>query len=468
MFTFSRLSFAKQFLAANFVILLIGMTVIGYLVGEKIEAGVIHQTASVTALYVDSFISPLLQDLSQGKSISAESLQQLESILSDSPLGKKIVSFKVWSSDGQILFSPNPAMVGKYFSIGEGLQAGLSGDVVSVVSNLESEENFYERERYDLLIETYAPVRANKTGEIIAISEFYQLPDELFKEIQAAQLQSWSVVGIATLVMYLLFSGMVGRASITIDRQNSMLRSKIAELTESLEKNRELNRRVREAASRTTSLNEQFLRRIASDLHDGPIQDIALSLLRIEAVAEACNKCQALLMKGSLALNDLSMIRSALESSIRELRLISSGLRLPELEDLGLVEVVERAIREFERKTTKAVGFEYENLPETIRLPTKITLYRVIQEALFNGFRHAGGTEQHVRLWDDDGKLYVEVTDNGVGFNEQGVPGNSHLGLVGMRERIEVLGGSFSIASKPEQGTTIRAMLPLEEHFEYA
>ncbi len=74
------------------------------------------------------------------------------------------------------------------------------------------------------LIETYAPIWAEGGGEVIAVSEFYQLPDDLQAEIRAAQLRSWLVVGLATLAMYLLLAGMVGRGSNTIREQQTDLR----------------------------------------------------------------------------------------------------------------------------------------------------------------------------------------------------------------------------------------------------
>ena len=78
-----------------------------------------------------------------------------------------------------------------------------------------------------------------------------------------------------------------------------------------------------------------------------------------------------------------------------------------------------------------------------------------------NGFRHADGTGQHVEVKTEFGRLIVEVSDRGYGFDPDKILPEGHMGLVGMRERVEILGGSFDLQSAPGQGTTIRVTLPL-------
>ena len=94
-------------------------------------------------------------------------------------------------------------------------------------------------------------------------------------------------------------------------------------------------------------------------------------------------------------------------------------------------------------------------------LPIRITVYRLIQEALNNAFRHAGGAGQHVRVGSQDDGMLVEVSDRGPGFQPELVSGQEgHLGLSGMRERVESLGGVFRIESRVGEGTKVIAFLP--------
>ncbi|MBI2976563.1 MAG: sensor histidine kinase [Chloroflexi bacterium] len=461
MFTFTRLNLARQFLLVSFLILLTGMLVIGMWVGRQIEIGVVNRTAAVTALYVDSFIAPHLQDLAHADRLGVEHLAALDTLLADTPLGKRIVAFKVWGADGSILYSTNPALTGQKFPIGPGLSGAFAGEVRSHISDLSDPENAYERQQWSRLIETYAPVRAEGASAILAISEFYQTTDELEREVRAAQLRSWLVVGVATLAMYVLLAGLVGRASNTIVAQQGELRDKVTQLTVLLGQNQQLHERVRRAAARATALNERFLRRIAADLHDGPGQDLGLALLRIESLADVCAACTVAVAKGRTVSDDFRTVQTALQSALTELRAISSGLRLPALEALSPAEVAERAVGDYQHKTGQTIALRVSAVPDEAPLPVKITLYRLLQESLANGLRHGGGVGQRVEIGGEDDQLVVEVADSGPGFDPQSVTSNGRLGLAGMRERVESLGGTFEIESAPTHGTAVRARLPL-------
>lgn len=461
MFAFARLTLARQFLLASFLILLGGMLIIGTWVGRQIEIGVLNRTAAVTALYVDSFIAPHLQDLAHRQQLDAAHLATLGSLLTGTPLGQRIVAFKVWGPDGRVLYSTNPALIGREFPMRPDLAVAFAGEVHSEISDLTDPENVYERQRWARLIETYAPVRVEGTSTIVAASEFYQTTDDLEVEVRAAQLRSWLIVGAATLAMYLVLAGLVGRASNTIVAQQDDLRDKVAQLSALLMQNEQLHERVRHAAARATALNERFLRRLAADLHDGPGQDLGLALLRIEALADVCAACAVAVGKGRAVSDDFRTVQSALQSALADLRAISAGLRLPEIGRLSLTETAERAVRDYERKTGKAVALTLSDVPGDAPLPVKITLYRLLQESLANGFRHAGGAGQRVSVEGLDGHLCTEVADSGAGFDPQAVSADGRLGLAGMRERVEILGGTFEVESAPGKGTMIRLRLPL-------
>jgi signal transduction histidine kinase len=462
MFAFTRLSLARQFMLLSFLILLGGMVIIGLWVGQQIELGVINRTAAVTSLYVDSFISPLVQDLAYSDRLGFPQVANLDRLLRATSLGREIVAFKVWSPDGFVLYSPNEELIGRRFQVNEHLEMAFSGEVTSEISGLDAPENEFERRLWDELIETYLPIRGLGTGEIIAVAEFYQTPSFLQAEIRVAQLRSWLVVGAATVAMYLLLAGLVGRASNMILAQQDELHEKVVQLSELLAQIRELNRRLRLAAARTTALNERFLHRISADLHDGPGQDLSLALLRIEALAETCEQCPIPVSSGRTGADDFRTIQVALDSAMDELRNISAGLRLPELSTLSPAEVVERSVRDYQRKSGQSVKLTINEAPNEAPMPAKITLYRLVQEALANGYRHAEGAGQAVLLEGGDGSLHVEVADSGGGFDPRSVPQDGHLGLAGMRERVQLLGGTFRVDSAPEQGTRVRATIRMD------
>lgn len=449
-----QLTLVAKFKLISLLILVAGMLIIAGWVGQQIESGVTERTAFLTALYVDSFISPILQPLATGQTLDAERISELDHLLSQTPLGQEIVSFKIWLPDGTVIYSTNPALTGQTFAIGESLSRALQGEVTAELTDLEEEEQSYERANYEQLIEIYAPVRAQGSGEIIAASEFYQLPGALLTNIRQAQQRSGLIVALCTVCMYLALVGIVNRVNQIIQVQQAELEKKVAQ-------NTRLRDRVRQAGGRTTTLNERFLRRISADIHDGPAQDLALALLRSATVTDNHERFLPDGPEKNRALEDWQMIQVAMETSLQELREICAGLRLPEIEKLTGSDIVRRALRDYERKTGCTVQATIDELPSELPLPVKVTLYRLLQEALSNGFRHAGGVGQAVKVQVEGDELRVEISDQGPGFDPHTIYREGHLGLATMHERAEVLGGCFNIESAPGQGTKIWSYLPL-------
>ena len=457
-----NLTFAQQYILISFVVMLASMLIIGLWVTQLIERGVTSQTAAVTALYVDSYLAPYVQELQTQPTLSDANIAFFERLMADNRLGQQIISLKIWAPDGTVVYSQDPTIIGLKYPIEAGLAIALTGSVHSERSALDRAEHATERQTSEALIETYAPIRSPGDGQIVAVSEFYQTTEQLDEVILAAQIRSWLVVGLVMLAVYLILAGLVRRASNTIEAQQSALQANVEMLSQLLGQNEILHDRVRRAAARTTALNERYLRRIAADLHDGPAQDLALALLRLEAVADACDQQFMASQQQPLVHDDLRMVRQAVASAMAELRTISAGLRLPELDPLTTEECVQRAVRDYEQKTERTVTLTCCDLPATVPLPVKITLYRVIREALNNSYYHAEGKQQAVDVCVDGQTLRVEVMDNGLGFDTQAtLAAKGRLGVVSMAERVGALGGEFSLESEPGRGTIVRASLPL-------
>jgi signal transduction histidine kinase len=142
---------------------------------------------------------------------------------------------------------------------------------------------------------------------------------------------------------------------------------------------------------------------------------------------------------------------------------ISAGLGLPHIETLSLLDTVSRVVRAHERTTKTKVELSLPEVLPQVCLATKIATYRLIQEALTNANRHAGGVGQHVTIEGDGEWLIVSVVDGGPGFNmPQKADWGQHMGLAGMRERVESLGGDFMIACRPGAGTRVTACIPCQ------
>ena len=253
------------------------------------------------------------------------------------------------------------------------------------------------------------------------------------------------VLGIAFGRMTRNLRELVGQLEQAISRANRLL-----------DKNRRLHDRLRQAARRTTTLNEQALRRIGADLHDGPCQALALALLRLETLQEHVG------LANSRLGDEVGIVSVAVRDGLDEVRAISAGLRLPELAPLAVTEVAERALREHERRSGVAVE-RHLDAPAHAPLAIKIALFRTLQEALSNATRHGGGAAVTARVWTQDDELCLAVSDRGRGFVPELAERKGRLGLASMRERAELLGGTMCIESQLGHGTTVRLSWPLHE-----
>ena len=257
-------------------------------------------------------------------------------------------------------------------------------------------------------------------------------------------------------MIFVLLSVIVLRGSRTIDEQQNALGQRVEELSQLLEQNRQLRQRVQIASQRTTALNESYLRRLGADLHDGPAQLIAYAALRLGSRMLRDPETPALAKA-----DEINGIKTRLDEAIDEIRSICSGLVLPHIEDANLGDVIENAVANHRRRTGTEVELTLPLDPPSVSPSAKICIYRFIQEALNNSYRHADGKGQSVSLGFDGQQVTVEVCDTGQGFDPSEVrPGG--LGLSGMRERIASLGGDLDILSS-QSGTCLRLRLGLNE-----
>jgi signal transduction histidine kinase len=209
------------------------------------------------------------------------------------------------------------------------------------------------------------------------------------------------------------------------------------------------------------------MRRLGADLHDGPAQDLGLALMRIEPLRQALavyaesDRTQPLDLDAITF--DLQLINTALQSSMQEIRNLAGGLRLPELVELDLAQTVRRASADYMRKTGRSVVVTGPDpLPGGMAL--KSAVYRLVQETLNNGHQHGEPSRQYIRYGAAGGFLQIEVEDDGKGFDPACVRERGprrQLGLAGLQERVEILGGHFAVQAAPGKGTLVRAVLPL-------
>jgi signal transduction histidine kinase len=458
-----RPNFPRQFMLMSFVVLMTGMAIMGTWLGRQIESNSVNRAGAIAAVYVESVLAPLLGRYTGGDAIDNQTHAALDRVFIESPLRRTVVSFKLWSADGTIFYvsdhgSSDHGQIDSRFPVDGLLAAAFAGAVQSRISVLDEVDNARERERWGELLEVYVPVHAPGSGKVTAVAEFYHSAENLRRDIRTAQQRSWALVAVATALMYLLLNGMVRRAHATIVDQQRELHRQLQQLRKTLGENERMRERLRGAGARSTALNEQFLHRVAADLHDGPAQDLALALMRLETLGQSGGGAR---VHEDASVHDFETIHRALNASLGELRTIASGLGMPGISDLSLADTVTRAVRDFSDKSGTPIQLEVDQALGDAPLAVRITAYRVIMESLTNGWRHARGAAQQVRARRANGEAVIEVADQGPGFVPQSGFDSGRLGLAFMRERVSLLGGLFEVVSAPGSGTRILARLPL-------
>ena len=455
---FSRLSFSRQFLLAIIAVLVIGMAAIGTWMGQQIETNAVHRAAAISAVYVESILAAQLHGWPNVGTLDSESHTALDHLFVEGPLNRKVVRFKLWDANGRIVYSSDHAQQGQHFPVKGRLAAAFTGTLQARVSDLDEADNQPELAQWPRLLEIYVPARVGNQGKILSVAEFYLSVENLEYDIRAAQQRSWTLVAVSTLAIYLLLFSLVRRANNTINDQQRNLHRQLQQLRTALDENDHMREQLREAGVSTTTLNEEFLIRVAADLHDGPAQTIAFALMRFDEFASACHGCAS--SPGGAA-QDLRSIHGALQSSLRDVRKISSGLAIPGISEMSLADTARRAVRDFEHVSGQAVQTEIDECLDKAPLAVKITAYRLLQESLTNSWRHAPGGAPRVRVDQADEQVLIEITDHGAGFDPEKAAVAGRLGLTFMRERVLLLGGIFEIDSALGHGTCIRARLPL-------
>jgi signal transduction histidine kinase len=149
-----------------------------------------------------------------------------------------------------------------------------------------------------------------------------------------------------------------------------------------------------------------------------------------------------------------------------DLHTLSHRLHSSTLERLGLVPGITALCKEFAVQQSIAIDFRTEDIPRSVHPDVALCLFRIVQEALRNLKKHSGATEAQVRLRRIGDKLWLSVSDEGIGFDVRDLKEKEGLGIRSMEERVYLVGGRFEIHSKLGKGTRIEASVPLQRNSE--
>lgn len=210
-----------------------------------------------------------------------------------------------------------------------------------------------------------------------------------------------------------------------------------------------------------TSAQEEERLRLARELHDDTIQAVIALKQRVQLAHKAVKT-----ESGHQALKELEALA---EQTIENLRRLTRALRPIYLEDLGLVTALEMLARETSQTNPLAVEFQQQGQEDRLPHEAELALYRIAQEALNNAVRHAKASRAELRIIFNEREISLEVNDDGVGFQIPRSPTDlarsGHFGLVGMRERAELIGARLEVRSEDGHGTrlSVRLAIPVDK-----
>lgn len=205
-----------------------------------------------------------------------------------------------------------------------------------------------------------------------------------------------------------------------------------------------------------TRAHEEERKRIARELHDDSIQVLSVLSRKIDDVASG----NAISAETAGRIDD---VRREIDNTIERMRLFIQDLRPPTLEYLGLIPALREMVSQFEEQAGIEVILHHNRRDWRLAPEDALLTYRIIQEALRNVWKHSNSTKAKVTIESDNDKTVVTISDNGRGFVTGEEPGFVHegkIGLAGMRERAELLGGKLDIYSEPGRGTRVVLVIP--------
>jgi signal transduction histidine kinase len=246
-----------------------------------------------------------------------------------------------------------------------------------------------------------------------------------------------------------------------VEERTAEITTRNEKLTSEIVERKIAQDRLQKLSHKIVHLQEEERRRVSRELHDGINQLLVSVKYKIENFEEKLNQSE------DQALSDIKKADIFLDEAISEVRRVSHDLRPSVLDDLGLVPAISNLVRRFSERNL--IDVQLNGVDESFdRLPTDVetAMYRIVQEALMNIEKHANASNVSININRTDSNITIRIEDNGDGFSMQNALRKSEstrsMGLRNMRERIELLQGTFFIHSDIGKGTFLEVKAPLK------
>jgi signal transduction histidine kinase len=420
-----------QFLVAGAVALAIVGVATSIAARRAGEREAISDVRATTVLRAQGVVAPVLDD--DVLTGDPAAIERLDAAVRGAVLDDDLVRVKLWTADGTIVYSDEPQLIGARYDLAhDELQSMATGAIEAEVSDLGEPENRFEREHGELL-EVYLPIRT-PGGEILLFEAYHRY--EIVTSNATRLWRSFAPIAIGALVMLQV---------VQIPLAFSLARR----LRQRQEEREGLLRRALEASDRER-------RQIASDLHDGVVQDLAGVAFALSAAARRDIDPQT----------DHRLIETSADTvraGIRALRSLVVDIYPPDFDEVSLESALhDLAVRMGERDIDLRV--DAHGLGPDLPNGVARLLYRVAQEGVRNVLAHADARSVSIVAASDGDRARLTVTDDGTGFPADELAGRlaeGHVGLTALRGLVQDSGGTLDVRSDPGTGTTLQVEVPL-------
>ncbi|MDR7253105.1 signal transduction histidine kinase [Nocardioides sp. BE266] len=417
-----------QFLAAGFVALVIVVLATSALSRDAADEEAIHDARELTKVLGRSVAQPAVpRGLIDGK---ASAIDRMDWHVLDRLLVGDVRRIKIWAADGTVLYSDQTELIGAVYPLDEEeLDALRSGGTDAEISDLSKPENRFERELGGDLLEVYTRITSPEGEPLLfeayfASDQIQQQREEVLDRFLPISLGSLIGLMLLTTPLVLLLTRRLARAA--REREGLL-----------------------QAAVRSSDAERL---RIARDLHDGVVQDLAGSSYALSTVA-------ARPAVDAGVRDELDGVGRSLRTSMRSLRSLLVEIYPPDLHTGGLAAALHDVVAPL-----SAAGVVVDvdvSGGETAGDGAVALVWRVAQEGVRNVARHASATRVSLTVHREDALLVLEIVDDGRGFDTAVVPPEDHFGLRTLEGLVRESGGALEVESAPGEGTTLRMEVPV-------
>ncbi len=424
-----------QFSASGLVALILISAIAFVALRRESTQESIREARNMTAMIARSIAEPMIEERPGILTGDAESVRWFDERIRSRVIGDKqaIVSVKIWDAGGRIVYADQTALIGQIFSLGDDAKRLLTNDGATTqaeISDLSEPENVYERSEGKLL-EVYLPIRT--PGGQMLLFETYRR----FSAISAGSasvLEKFLPIFLLSLVVLALVQAPLAWSMVRRLRAGQREREQL--LTSAIE------------------ASDRERRRIASEVHDGPVQELAGLSFSLAGAADRAEQDE---------------VRSALNGAaaktrgvMRQLRGLLVGIHPPNLHASGLTAALSDLLAPLAARGI-ATRLDAKEVPR-IDPENEALLFRAAQEGLRNVAEHSEAGAVTVTLQVDGDVVRLEISDDGRGFDEsehERRRADGHIGLDILRDLVTHAGGSVRIDARPMQGTRLAILVPI-------